>query len=149
MQLSQEGLLKIRKGDIKLGKDYRYNIKLNPNNAEHMRVAQILDNLGRGEMRQLIVNAVLAYTMKSTDGQIDAAYDMDTMRTTIYAMVEESLKKHEAQNKNESVKTERHEPKTSVQPTYLKPDTNITDADEKGNKPGTIDDIMKSLNGFI
>lgn len=42
-----------------MGKNFSYRITLDEDNPRHMRVASLLDKLGRGELRQYIVDCII------------------------------------------------------------------------------------------
>lgn len=42
-----------------MGKNFSYRITLDQDNPRHMRVASLLDKLGRGELRQYIVDCII------------------------------------------------------------------------------------------
>lgn len=44
-----------------MGKDYRYNIKFNPENGKHLRASEILDSVGVRQKAQLVAEALVAY----------------------------------------------------------------------------------------
>ncbi len=72
-----------------MGKDFKYNIRLNPNNPDHQEVAKILDSLTkRGEKSQLIVDAILICTGKKSAINPQPVL----LKETINAMVEEILR---------------------------------------------------------
>lgn len=42
-----------------MGKNYSYRITFDPDNPRHMRVAALLDGLGRGELRQYVADCIV------------------------------------------------------------------------------------------
>lgn len=69
-----------------MGKDHRYTIRLDPNIPNHMKVGEIFDSMkgSRGNIRALIVDAVLAYTSgKAFPGVQGCANLRDTVRAVL------------------------------------------------------------------
>lgn len=135
-----------------MGKDCRYNIQLDPNNAEHMQVAHILDKLGRGEKRQLIVNAILAYTMNKKDERAGTGINPEALREIVRSMVIEVL--NDCDKSTKSVETDKQDERkssfNSVPPTP-KEDLQTVPPEKSAEmeKKPDYNDIMKSLKGFM
>lgn len=72
-----------------------------------MQVAHILDKLGRGEKRQLIVNAILAYTMNKKDKRAGTGINPEALRETVRSMVIEVLK--DCGKSSKSVETDKQD----------------------------------------
>lgn len=119
-----------------MGKDMKYTFKLDPQNPDHVAVSEILDSLGRGEKRKLLVAAILAYdgTEKNPSQRLQQAYTKEELKTLIAEMLDERLGRKGQQS-----------PNTLVLPgkKSMPKNTDPQDAD------GTIqDDILKGLGGF-
>lgn len=133
-----------------MGKDFRFNIKLNPDNAEHMQVARILDGLGRGAKRQLIVDAILAYT--ASDGKENM--NIDAMRETIRTMIDEELNSRDKLNVDgkqeitEGIRNTTEQIKPGKQDSK-KPQKIDSAAASKNTGSEMMDDIMKSFKSFM
>lgn len=71
-----------------MGKDHRYTIRLDPNIPNHMKVGEIFDGMkgSRGDIRALIVDAVLAYTSGKTFSSVQGSANL---RNTVRAVLDE------------------------------------------------------------
>lgn len=69
-----------------MGKDHRYTIRLDPNIPNHIKVGEIFDSMkgSRGDIRALIVDAVLAYTSGKTFSGVQGSANLrDTVRAVL------------------------------------------------------------------
>lgn len=71
---------------------YIMTIGFRKNNADHIRVAEFLNSLGR-EKAQYIVKAVLAYQLMEERGEVpketEAAYDYESIRRIVLQILKE------------------------------------------------------------
>lgn len=131
-----------------MGRDYRYNIKFNPQNGRHVRAAEILDSVGARQKAQLVAEAIVAYT----DGEKSEHVNYQPMltREDIRKMVEDILhqKKLNAPEADSTEQKTMQPPKPDDIPTQQRvPD--ITDEKISGESNDVVDAVLNGLKGFI
>lgn len=120
-----------------MGKDMKYTFKLSPKFPGHVAAAKILDSLGRGEKRELLVAAILAYDEngRKPSKQSQPALTKNELKSMIAEMLDERLGRKERKPTNGSITPRKKEEPQNADP---------QDTDEK-----VQEDILKGLGGFM
>lgn len=70
-----------------MGKNHRYNIRLDPHIPEHMEVERLFQEAARGGIRELIVDAVLSYSA-GDHIRMDKADVQEIVQSTVRSTLE-------------------------------------------------------------
>lgn len=127
-----------RKADELMEKkhEFKFNIGLNQKNPDHVRVAEILNRLGRGKA-EYVVKAVLAYENQGVESVSGVAVSYEELENLVRRILKEQA----------SGKTGGGEKQFEVAETEGKR------LDEQDRKSGELDsddmgDVLKALAGF-
>ena len=120
-----------------MGKDMKYTFKLDPQDHDHIIVSEILDGLGRGAKRKLLVSAILAYNgeEKNSTSPWQSALTKNELKSLIAEMLDERLGKKDQKPTSASAIPEKQ---------------TISQKNDPKDSDETIrDDILKGLGGFM
>lgn len=115
---------------------YFFTIGFNSKNRNHVRAAQILNELGRGEKADYLVKAILAYEGKPCESGISV--DEDILRQMVRQIVQE-----ETEGKVEGLPAVNISKHTSLET------ESIVDVSEKAEKdPALAQSLSRGLAAF-
>lgn len=116
--------------------EFKFNIGLNRNNPDHVRVAEILNRLGRGKA-EYVVKAVLAYENQGVESVSGVAVSYEELEMLVRRILKEQV----------SGKSGREEKQFEVVETEGK---RLDEQDRKSGELNSDDmgEVLKALAGF-